>query len=140
MNSMEHDTEKGRGKYILCCRRVGPFESRKMDDSTMYFTLVPTGWKKGQNEFITNSSHLFFYLYSMWTGFSSHNQIIHGALFEKSEKFKIFSLILHQKFGKLVWLIFCQYNVNPDIIRRCLSDSIRGCVPWSMCLSVCLSE
>ena len=26
-----------------------------------------------------------------------------------------------------------------SLFNRCLSDSIRGCVPWSMCLSVCLS-
>ena len=38
------------------------------------------------------------------------------VLFEKSEKFKVSSLILHKEFCRLAWLNFWQHIVNPDKI------------------------
>ena len=39
-----------------------------------------------------------------------------SGLEKKNEKFEIFSLILHKKFFRLVWLMFWWQNISPDDI------------------------
>ena len=66
--------------------------------------LLPTEWKKGQVEWPLPPPG---FLGSTQCGeiFSSQIKIILGALFEKNDKFKIFSIIRKKIFFKLVRLI-----------------------------------